>query len=204
MAGELDPAACFRGGTGQRKRLLSGGAPQPHCQQGPLPLPSASDTTWQKQSYSRRRRGAPPSADGQQGFFSNLSLHCWAPAHHGQAPLHGLRSIRVSQSGFEQEAKKEERRQRRRLAGSGSPVTAEGSGCLAEGGAHRPQEKCLWLRFKLPQRKDLNCDAKILGHPGEDSQVKAFWSEKGIPDDTVSGCCRQMLLSNSELHVRGP
>lgn len=80
------PAACFRGGRGQRKQLLFGGAPQPHCQHGPLPLPSASDTTWQKQSYSRRKRGAPPSADRQRGF-SNLSLHCWAPARQGQAPL---------------------------------------------------------------------------------------------------------------------
>lgn len=46
------------------------GASQPRCQQGPLPLPLASDTVWQKQCYSRKR-GVPPSADRQQGF-SNL------------------------------------------------------------------------------------------------------------------------------------
>lgn len=102
------------------------GASQPRCQQGPLPLPLASDTVWQKQCYSRKR-GVPPSADRQQKF-SNLPLHCWAPARHGQAPFHGLGSIQVSQSGFEQEVKKEERRQRRHLAGSGSP-SAEGWGC---------------------------------------------------------------------------
>lgn len=63
---------------------------------------------------------------------------------------------------------------------------------------------CLWLRFYLPQREGLNGDATIPGtrEGGGDIQVKAFWSKKGIPDDIVSGCCRQMLLSDLERHVR--
>lgn len=28
-------------------------------------------------------------------------------------------------------------------------------------------------------------------------QVKAVWAKKVIPDDTVGGCCREMLLNNS-------
>lgn len=102
------------------------GASQPRCQQGPLPLPLASDTVWQRQCYSRKR-GVPPSADRQRRSLTFPSTAGPLPAT--DRPLFtALGSIQVSQSGFEQEAKKEERRQRRHLAGSGSP-SDEGWGC---------------------------------------------------------------------------
>lgn len=93
------------------------------------------------------------------------------------------------------------------MAGSGSP-SAEGWGAEREGwGAerktaqtgHRRNVLVLLVALLLT----LNGNATIPGNTGRgDIQVKAFWSKKGIPDDIVSGCCRQMLLSDLERHVR--
>lgn len=91
------------------------------------------------------------------------------------------------------------------MAGSGSP-SAEGWGAerkTARTGHRRNVLVLLVASLLTPQREDLNGDATIPGNTGRgDIQVKAFWSKKGIPDDIVSGCCRQMLLSDLERHVR--
>lgn len=49
------PGGSSSSDIGKRKQLLFGVAFQSHCQQGPVPFPSASNTIWQKQPDSVKR-----------------------------------------------------------------------------------------------------------------------------------------------------
>lgn len=51
------------------------------------------------------------------------------------------------------------------------------------------------LQTSSAEESEFQCHDRVV-IPG-DSEVKAFWSKKVIPDDTVSRCCREMLLWNS-------
>lgn len=138
----------------------------------PFPQPQ---TVWQKQSVPRKRGEQTP-------------LHRWASAGHGQAVSHGFGSSGATQSGSEQqrEAKEEERRRGRGGRWTLGPSCHRGWGCWhnKEGTGHRERRNSLALPGASlqtssaggwePQHHDTRA-------PG-DAQVKAFGTEKVIPD----------------------